>query len=559
MKAVSIIIPPDKSISHRAVMLASISESTTCIKNLLMAEDIKRTIEAFRAMGVSIFFERGPKGRVEKFSTRFARSNGINSADIVIDGVGMAGLKKPARQIYLGNSGTTMRILPGILAGQDFEVVLTGDKSLSKRPMRRIAEPLIKMGAEISGSKIVLDLPKYSSSEVEKNILARSNNIEICSPLKIHGGKLKGIRYNSNIASGQVKSCILLAGLYADGVTSVSEPEKSRDHTERMLRQFGVNIFSTRGVYPERSRETCSKNIVRATSHCFRGWESRTVSLKGPVKLKSPGVIEIPGDISSAAFFIVAGCILPDMKIIIKNIGLNPTRTGVLDILKRMGGKIDLFFERVPTQKCRDESRSSRFGLRPHSNNKLFEPSGNIIVKSSKLRGVTISPKEVVRAIDEIPVIMVAACFAKGRTIIKGIEELRVKETDRIKSMVTNLRKIGADIDVFFSTRGVYPERSRETRSKNIVRAKRQRREVENNREKRSFIVINGGKLLHGARVSSFGDHRTAMSMLVAGLGVKGKVNVTGLSCINKSFPGFERLLRRLPQKQWRAEAIFIN
>ena len=406
-------------------MLASVSKGTTHIKNLLIAEDIKRTIEAFRAMGVSIFFERGPKGRVE---------NNI----IIVRGVGMTGLKKPSGPLYLGNSGTTMRVLPGILAGQDFEVILTGDKSLSGRPMKRIAGPLTRMGACIKGQ----------------------GKEEMYAPLKIHGGKLKAIKYKSKIASAQVKSCILLAGLYADGVTSVSEPEKSRDHTERMLAAFGCKVKG----------EGCK------------------VSVKGPAELKSPGAIEIPGDISSAAFFIVAGCILPGIKIVLKNVGLNPTRTGILDILKKMGAKISL--------------QPRAFSL---------EPKGDIIVKSSRLKGVTISSKEVIRAIDEIPVIMVAACFAKGKTVIRGIKELRVKETDRVHSMVTNLRKLGAGIEVNGET-----------------------------------IIINGARPLHGAKVSSFGDHRTAMSMLVAGLGTKGKVIVTGLDCINKSFPGFLRILRKI-------------
>lgn len=431
MKAVSIKVPSDKSISHRAVMLASVSKGTTHIKNLLIAEDIKRTIEAFRAMGVEI------------------RGNGVN---IAVRGVGMTGLKKPSGPLYLGNSGTTMRVLPGILAGQDFEVILTGDKSLSGRPMKRIAGPLMRMGACIKGQ----------------------GKEEMCAPLKIHGGKLKAIKYKSKIASAQVKSCILLAGLYADGVTSVSEPEKSRDHTERMLKIFGSRLNA----------------------------QGSRVRIKGPVELKSPGAIEIPGDISSAAFFIVAGCIgfpKPALgkvnpnaglgKVVLKKIGLNPTRTGVLDILKKMGADIKI-------QKARGSGQRN-------------EPVGDIIVKPGKLKGVTISSKEVILAIDEIPVIMVAACFAKGKTVIKGIKELRVKETDRVYSMVTNLRKLGAGVKVNGET-----------------------------------IIISGARPLHGAKVSSFGDHRTAMSMLVAGLGTKGKVIVTGLDCINKSFPSFKKLLK---------------
>jgi 3-phosphoshikimate 1-carboxyvinyltransferase len=418
LKAVEITIPPDKSISHRAVMLASISKGATRIKNLLMAEDIKRTIEAFRAMGVTI----RPDGK-----------------DFIIRGIGMRDLKKPKKSLYLGNSGTTMRILPGILAGQDFEVALTGDESLSNRPMRRIAEPLEKMGAMIEGERF---------------------KGELYPPLKIRGGKLKSINYKSKIASAQVKSCILLAGLYANGVTNVSEPVQSRDHTERMLSLFGCSVQG----------------------------KGRRISIKGPVNLKSPGVIKVPGDISSAAFFIVAGCILQGVKIIIRNVGVNPTRIGVISILKKMDA--DIFLKRRASGK---------------------EPVGDVTIKSGKLKGIIISQREVAMAIDEMPVIMVAACFAKGKTVIKGIEELRVKETDRVYSMVTNLQKIGADIEA-----------------------------------KGKFIIINGGRLLHGAKVSSFGDHRTAMSMLVAGLGAKGKVIVTGLGCINKSFPNFLDLLNKL-------------
>ncbi|MCX5692101.1 MAG: 3-phosphoshikimate 1-carboxyvinyltransferase [Candidatus Omnitrophica bacterium] len=451
MKAVEIAIPPDKSISHRAVMLASISEGVTRIKNLLMAEDIKRTINVFRAMGVTIE-PSSPLG-----CHPWGATPGVGRVDVVVQGVGMRGLKKPRKPLYLGNSGTTMRILPGILAGQDFEAVLIGDKSLSGRPMRRVTEPLINMGAKIEGRGR------------SRGRLSRS---ELYPPLTIRGNRcLKAINYKSRVPSAQVKSCILLAGLYANGVTSVNEPEKSRDHTERMLSTFGCRVKSGR----------------------------RTVSIKGPVKLRSPGAIKIPGDISSAAFFIVAGCILPGIKIVLKNVGLNPTRTGVLDILKRMGADIGFSTRGVYPERSRVENAA------------YFEPYGDIVVKSSKLRGVTISHGEVVRAIDEIPIIMVAACFAKGKTIIKGIEELKVKETDRVYSMTTNLQKIGADVQA-----------------------------------KKKIIIINGGRPLAGARVSSFGDHRTAMSMLVAGLGAKGKVIVTGLDCINKSFLNFPNLLNKL-------------
>jgi 3-phosphoshikimate 1-carboxyvinyltransferase len=364
--------------------------------------------------------------------------------DVTVDGVGMHGLRKPHSPLYLGNSGTTMRILPGILAGQDFEVVLKGDKSLSSRPMRRIVEPLREMGISI-----------LATSEKQQGTR------EVYPPLRIKGGRVKTIEYKSKIASAQVKSCILMAGLFAEGVTSVTEPVKSRDHTERMLAQFGCKV----------QRRECR------------------VSVRGPVKLKSSGIIEIPGDISSAAFFIVASSILPDTEIIIKNVGLNPTRTGIIDILKKMSANLTIL-TRLELSGC--------------------EPKGDIIVKTSRLKGITISPEEVVAAIDEIPIVMVAACFAKGTTIIQGIGELRVKETDRIKSMVTNLCKMGADIEV-----------------------------------KGEWLKVRGRRALHGVRVSSFGDHRTAMSMLVAGLLAGVKVTVTGLDCIKKSFPGFESFLRK--------------
>jgi len=413
-------------------MLASISEGTTRIKNLLLGDDCLRTIEAFQAMGVPLTLTLSPKGR--------GKGEGGCSCDAVVRGVGMRGLKRPGRPVYLGNSGTTMRILPGILAGQDFQVVLKGDKSLSARPMMRVARPLRRMGAKISGR----------------------GKREIFPPLKIRGSaRPRPIKYKSKAASAQVKSCIMLAGLFAKGTTSVSEPVKSRDHTERMLEMLGCKVRT----------------------------QGRRVSLKGPVKLKSPGTVTIPGDISSAAFFIVAGCILSGAKIIIKNVGLNPTRTGIIDILKRMEADVSV--------KCK--VKSEKYG----------EPSGDIVVKSSRLRGVTISPQEVVRAIDEIPVIMVAACLAKGATVIKGIGELRIKETDRVRSMVTNLRRLGAEIEV-----------------------------------KSNELRVKGGRVLRGARVSSYGDHRTAMSMLIAGLVTKGKVIVTGLDCINKSFPNFHRILR---------------
>ncbi|MFH1853876.1 MAG: 3-phosphoshikimate 1-carboxyvinyltransferase [Candidatus Omnitrophota bacterium] len=484
MKVVKIIAPPDKSISQRAIMLASISEGRTHIKNLLLGDDCLRAIEAFRDMGVRIdiaaasYLSRAqsrdaaglaPQGGAATVASSAAQ--GAAATDVVVHGVGMHGLKKPKGHLYIGNSGTTMRILPGILAGQDFEAVLKGDASLSKRPMKRIVEPLRKMGAEVKGSR------------------SKAQGKDIYPPLKIHGAKLRGIEYKSKIASAQVKSCILLAGLYADGTTSVTEPVKSRDHSERMLSMFGCRVSL------DYARDRQGAPRLRS------GQAGCRVSLKGPAKLKSPGVIRVPGDISSAAFFMVAGCILPGMKIILEQVGLNPTRTGVIDILKKMNANISL------------EPKASS-----------LEPYGDIIARSSKLKGVAISAKEAMKAIDEIPIIMVAACFAKGRTVINGIRELRVKETDRIKSMVTNLRKMGADVNV----------------AAKLALQKGRASSIPT-----ESIVIKGGKPLHSAVVSSFGDHRTAMSMLIAGLAVK-DIKVKDLDCINKSFPGFEKVLRKL-------------
>jgi len=457
LRVVRIIIPPDKSISQRAIMLASISEGATHIKNLLMGDDVLHMLRAFSAMGVQIDYPNNLD--IKEGCNKLYTSS--SSIDIYVHGVGMKGLKRPSRDIFLGNSGTGMRLLSGLLSGQNFEVRLTGDESLSKRPMRRIVEPLRKMGAEIFGSRS----PGVSRRDARLGKVQTLGQEEIYPPLQIHGGRLKAISYRLPIPSAQVKSAILLAGLYTEGLTSVIEPIKTRDHTERMLKLFGCNIKV----------------------------QGRRVTLKGPAKLKSPGIVEIPGDISSAAFFLVAGLVLPDTKIIVEDVGLNPTRIGILDILKKMHAKITIL---------------TRPGV------SMFEPVGDIIAYPSRLRGIRISPEDVARSIDEIPILMVAACFAEGQTTIEGIEELHVKETDRIKSMVTNLSKIGADI----------------------------RLEARGSRLKRERVVINGGRPLHGGRVSSFGDHRTAMSMLVARRLAGVDLEVTGLDCIKKSFPGFERV-----------------
>lgn len=423
-------VPPDKSISHRAVMLGSIAEGTTEVKNFLMGDDCLCTIEAFREMGINI----NPKSQIPK---------------LIIEGKGLRGLKKPNKELYLGNSGTTMRIILGILAGQDFECVLSGDGSLSKRPMGRVAEPLEMMGAKIN-SKFEIRNPKQ---------IQNSKSQDIYPPLKIKGGfPLKAIKYKLPVASAQVKSAVLLAGLYADGVTEVEESVKSRDHTERMLKGFGADI-DINGL---------------------------KVSIKKS-RLKAKGEIFVPGDISSAAFFIVAALILKSSRLTIKDLGVNPTRTGAIDILKAMGGRIEV-------------SNIKETGA---------EPMADLTVSSSDLKGVTIEGEIVPRAIDELPIIMVAAAFAKGQTIIKDAAELRVKETDRISSMAANLRKMGSDINLEGDT-----------------------------------IIINGVDALRGAEVESFQDHRTAMSMAIAGLRAEGETAILDTGCINKSFPEFEALLR---------------
>lgn len=415
----TIVAPPDKSISHRAVMLGSIAEGTTKVKNFLVAEDCMRTVEAFKAMGVNI-----------DLASRIFSGWNLAGHCVEIKGAGLHGLKKPKGPIYCGNSGTTMRLLSGILAGQDFEVELTGDESLSKRPMKRIAAPLSLMGAVVKGEH---------------------------PPLIIHGGKLKPIDYKMPVASAQVKSCILLAGLYAGGVTSVAEPSASRDHTERMLGLFGVDVR-------------------------HRGGKS---SIKGGQKLKAAD-IEVPADISSAAFFMVAASIVKGSKLTIKSVGVNPTRTGVLDILKAMGAKIEII-------------------RRPSYN---FEPAADLIVESANLKAAIIKGEVIPRAIDELPVIMVAATRAKGTTKIIAAKELRVKETDRIKSLVWGLKKMGANIAV-----------------------------------KGDDVYIKGPTKLKGATLKSFGDHRTAMSFAIAGLVAEGQTVIEDASCIFTSFPNFKEIL----------------
>jgi 3-phosphoshikimate 1-carboxyvinyltransferase len=407
--------PGDKSIAHRAVIFSALSSGKTSLKNFPSNDDCLATLKAFRQLGIRSVL-------------------GKDSA--MIYGRGPFGLSKPHRPVYLSESGTSFRLLLGVLAGQDFRVTLTAGRSLSGRPMARVAVPLRRMGAEIKS--------RFKRLE---------SKIEEFPPVTIHGGRLKGITYKMPVASAQVKSAILLAGLYADGKTRVIEPVATRDHTERMLRVFG------------------GKRLV------------------------SPRSIYIPGDISSAAFFMVAGTLIPGSKITIRKVSLNPGRIGALKALKRMGANI----------KVKDQESKIRNA----------EPVGDIAVQFSGLMGVKIRKNEIPALIDELPVLMVAASLAKGISVFEGVGELRIKETDRIRAMVDNLKKMGAEIKVRRSKSG------------------------EN-------IIIRGVKTLKGTRVKSFGDHRTAMSLIVAGLAAKGTTRIDDVSCISKSFPDFLKAIYSL-------------
>lgn len=411
-----ITLPGDKSISHRAIMIGSIAHGKTLVKNFLASEDCLRTIEAFRAMGINI---------EEK------------NDQVFIYGRGLRGLLKPKSTIYLGNSGTSMRLILGILAGQPFRCELKGDESLSQRPMRRVTHPLRLMGAKVEGRD-------------DANF----------APLVIEGGDLKPIDYKTPVPSAQVKSSILFAGLYAHGQTRVTESAKSRDHTERMLKSFGADL-----------------SVL-----------NNTITVKGPARLTGR-VVEVPGDISSGAFFMVAAALLKGSRVQIGSIGLNPTRTGIIEILKRMGANLEV------------TTRATK-GL---------EPVGDVRVEGGQLRGTKIGGAVIPRVIDELPIIMVAASLAKGSTIIEGARELRVKEADRIGSMAYNLKRLGVRV-----------------------------------LEREDGIVIHGQESLKGGRLKSFGDHRTAMSMVIAGALSDAKSVVSDTECIDTSFPGFMDTLKQL-------------
>jgi 3-phosphoshikimate 1-carboxyvinyltransferase len=416
-----ITVPGDKSISHRAIMLGALAEGTTTVTNFLQGADCLSSIQCFRQLGIEI-------------------SNDRSLGCVTIHGKGLHGLNQPSSALDVGNSGTTIRLISGILCGQDFDVTITGDESIQKRPMGRIMTPLQKMGADI-----------------------KSSNDNGCAPLQIlRHHPLTGIRYDSPVASAQVKSCILLAGLYANDETTVTEPSLSRNHTELMLAQFGANVHSDKStvtIYPE------PHMTGRKVTVC--------------------------SDISSAAYFIAAGLIVPNSEILIKNVGINPTRDGILRVCRQMGANIKI----------------------ENTANHGYEPVADLIVRHSELHGIEIGGSIIPTLIDEIPVIAVLACFASGDTIIRDAAELKVKESNRIDVMAKNLTRMGADITATADG-----------------------------------MIIHGGKALHGTTIETMADHRIAMSFTIASLVADGETTLTDSSCVSISYPGFYEDLEGLLQ-----------
>ena len=402
-------VPGDKSISHRSVMFGALSEGITEAENFLTGADCLSTISCFRQMGIS----------VEQ-----------NGTSVVVHGKGLHGLTRPSGIIDAGNSGTTVRLLSGILAGQPFDSMIIGDASIQKRPMKRVMTPLSQMGASITS--------------VHENG---------CAPLQIKGSPLHGIHYLSPVASAQVKSCVLLAGLYADTPTSVTEPAISRNHSELMLRYFGADIQcegTTSTVLPD----------------------PRLVGQK----------VNVPGDISSAAYFIAAALLVPGSEVLLKNVGINPTRDGMLRVVRAMGGDVTLVNE----------------------NTDGAEPCADLLIRSSSLHATTIEGELIPTLIDELPVIAVLAAFAEGTTVIKDAAELKVKESDRIAVMTENLKRMGADVE-----------------------------------PTDDGMIIHGGRPLHGATISPYLDHRIAMSFAVAALAADGETDIQDADCVKISYPGF--------------------
>lgn len=410
-----ITVPGDKSISHRGIMLGALANGTTSITNFLKGADCLSTISCFQKMGIEI----------EETEN-----------EILVHGKGLHGLSAPKEILDAGNSGTTTRLISGILAGQNFSCDLTGDASIQKRPMKRIMTPLSMMGADITS--------------------VHNNG---CAPLHIKGAPLKGISYQSPVASAQVKSCVLFAGLYANGKTSVTEPFLSRNHSELMLSSFGASV------------QTCG-----------------TTATIEPEPVLTAQKVEVPGDISSAAFFIAAGLLIPGSELLIKNVGINPTRDGILRVCRQMGANLELLNTRT----------------------QCGEPVADILVKHSELNGTVIEGDLIPTLIDELPVIAVMAACANGETIIRNAEELKVKESNRLEIIVHHLSEMGCDIT-----------------------------------GTEDGMIIRGGKPLHGAVLDSHLDHRIAMSFAVAGLIADGETEITNADCVNISYPGFYRDLLR--------------
>ena len=416
-----ITVPGDKSISHRAVMFGSLAEGRTEISHFLQGADCLSTIHCFKQMGINI-------------------ENEPSTHKVFIQGKGLQGLKQPSTILDVGNSGTTMRLMSGILCGQTFESTMTGDPSIQKRPMDRIILPLKQMGGDIES------IPGTA-----------------CAPLKIRGlkgQKLQGLSYESPVASAQIKSAILLAGLYADSPTSVTEPFVSRNHTELMLKMLGAKVDT----------------------------KDTTASIQPFPQLHAEKII-VPGDISSAAYFIAAALLVPGSELVIKNVGINPTRDGILKVCKRMGADITI----------------------ENLRNTDTEAVADLIVRYSNLNGTTIEGALIPTLIDELPIIAIMACFAKGQTIIKDAAELKVKESNRIDIMVHNLTLMGADVTAT-----------------------------------EDGMIINGGNPLKGATIDSKLDHRIAMSFAIADLLCEGTINMIGAECVNVSYPDFYQDLENL-------------
>ena len=418
-----IAVPGDKSISHRAVMFAGLAKGRTVISGFLPSQDCICTVCAMEALGAEVEW--------------LEQIEGVGWVTLAITGHGMK-LKEPVRIIDCGNSGTTTRLLAGILAGQPFTTTLEGDASLSRRPMKRIADPLELMGAKVEG-------------QGEK----------ICAPLHVTGGNLSAITYHLPVASAQVKSAVLLAGMFAPGKTSVVEPVATRNHTERLMSHFGIKWLR----------------------------DGDTVSVYGGQTPQAEDII-VPGDISSAAFWMVAVAAAPGSQITITNVGLNPTRTGIIDVLLKMGAKVT-------------DSMTKSEG----------EPQGNITVKGGELNATVIGGALIPNVIDELPILAVAAALARGKTLIKDAAELRVKETDRIAAMADNLRRMGVTVTEFDDG-----------------------------------MEIEGGTPMKGATIDSYGDHRIAMAFAIAGLHADGVTTIENTECISTSYPGFERDLNRFLQ-----------